>query len=120
MYANDDDDEDERQPVDAKIQKEMNEISKIKDESGLGSVIFHELAERQSRTTKAMNPWKASRVPSAKYEPQYDTRFQSPMFACECCMQNVCSFTPFFLDVFIFSPKSHSDVLPTVRLLLFM
>ncbi|KAL8560338.1 hypothetical protein ACOMHN_006069 [Nucella lapillus] len=75
------DDEEEEVIEDPKIQRELEEISKIKDESGMGKVIFQELAELKHKPPKPMDPWKASRVPSAKYEPRYLTRYQSPMFA---------------------------------------
>ncbi|KAL8601561.1 hypothetical protein ACOMHN_003827 [Nucella lapillus] len=75
------DDEEEEVIEDPKIQRELEEISKIKDESGMGKVIFQELAELKHKPPKPMGPWKASRVPSAKYEPRYLTRYQSPMFA---------------------------------------
>ena len=78
-----DEDEEEEVPEDPKIQREMDEISKIKDESGIGKVIFQELAELKHKPPKPVDPWKASRVPSAKYEPRYHTRYQSPMFACK-------------------------------------
>ncbi|XP_076471425.1 uncharacterized protein LOC143301185 isoform X2 [Babylonia areolata] len=74
-------DEEEEAVEDPKIQRELDEISKIKDESGMGKVIFQELAELKQKPPKPVDPWKASRVPSAKYEPRYDTRYQSPMFA---------------------------------------
>lgn len=78
-----DDDEEEQVPEDPKIQREMDEISKIKDESGIGRVIFQELSELKHKPPRPVDPWKASRVPSAKYEPRYHTRYQSPMFACK-------------------------------------
>ncbi|KAL8623382.1 hypothetical protein ACOMHN_060252 [Nucella lapillus] len=77
----DDDDDEEEVIEDPKIRREMEEISKIKDESGIGKVIFQELSELKQKPVKPMDPWKASRVPSAKYEPRYHTRYQSPMFA---------------------------------------
>ncbi|XP_076461361.1 uncharacterized protein LOC143293897 isoform X2 [Babylonia areolata] len=77
----DDDDDEEEVTTDPKIQREMEEISKIKDESGIGQIIFQELTELKQKPSKPMDPWKASRVPSAKYEPRYHTRYQSPMFA---------------------------------------
>lgn len=76
-----DDEDDEEVVQDPKIERELEEISKIKDESGIGKVIFRELAELKQKPAKPVDPWKASRVPSAKYEPRYHTRYQSPMFA---------------------------------------
>ncbi|CAE1313768.1 ABLIM [Acanthosepion pharaonis] len=75
------DDEDESPREDLQIKKEMEEMSKLKDCSGLGSVIYKELSERKSLPPPALDPWKASRAPSAKYEPKFSTRYQSPMFA---------------------------------------
>jgi hypothetical protein len=86
--------EDEEAVVeDPKIRREMEEISKIKDESGIGKVIFQELAELKHKPSKPMDPWKASRVPSAKYEPRYHTRYQSPMFACQSTFFDYFSFS---------------------------
>ena len=79
----DDDDDDDSDLEDPKIQRELDEISKIKNESGIGSVIYKELTERKILPHKALDPWKASRAPNAKYEPRYRTRYQSPMFACK-------------------------------------
>ncbi|KAJ8317290.1 hypothetical protein KUTeg_005194 [Tegillarca granosa] len=76
-----DDDEDEGPEEDPQVAKEIEEISKFKDTSGIGSVIYKELAERKVRPHKPLDPWKASRVPSADHEPRYHTRYQSPMFA---------------------------------------
>ena len=87
------DDEEEEVVEDPKIQREMDEISKIKDESGIGKVIFQELSELRHKPAKPVDPWKASRVPSAKYEPRYHTRYQSPMFACKSCLVLVGFFT---------------------------
>lgn len=76
-------DEDEEQQENPKFQRELEEISKIKDESGIGKAIYQELEELKRKPVKPIDPWKASRVPSAKYEPRYHTRYQSPMFACK-------------------------------------
>lgn len=75
------DDDDEQIIEDPKIQKEIDELSKFKDQSGIGSIICKELEERRVMPVKALDPWKSSRAPNAKYEPKYVTRYQSPMFA---------------------------------------
>ncbi|CAG5133705.1 unnamed protein product, partial [Candidula unifasciata] len=77
----DDDDDDEEIQEDPKIKRELEEISKIKDESGIGQVIYKELDKLKAKPHQPLDPWKASRAPSAKFEPRYRTRFQSPMFA---------------------------------------
>lgn len=76
-------DTEEQPKEDPKKKKEFEEMSKLKDRSGLGCVIYKELAERKSLPPPPLDPWKASRVPSAKYEPKFSTRYQSPMFACK-------------------------------------
>ncbi|KAK3766054.1 hypothetical protein RRG08_002291 [Elysia crispata] len=77
----DEEDEDEKPKEDPRIKRELEEISKIKDESGIGSVIYKELDRLKARPLAPLDPWKASRAPSAKFEPRYRTRYQSPMFA---------------------------------------
>ncbi|GFO14586.1 actin-binding lim protein 1 [Plakobranchus ocellatus] len=74
-------DEEEEVKEDPRIKRELEEISKIKDESGIGSVIYKELDKLKARPLQPLDPWKASRAPSAKFEPRYRTRYQSPMFA---------------------------------------
>ncbi|GAB1610943.1 actin-binding LIM protein 1 isoform X2, partial [Argonauta hians] len=74
-------DSEEQLKEDPKKKKEFEEMSKLKEKSGLGCVIYKELAERKSLPPPPLDPWKASRVPSAKYEPKFSTRYQSPMFA---------------------------------------
>lgn len=79
----DEDDEDWEPGEDLRIKKEIEELSKFKDTSGIGKIIYDELKERKLQPPKPLDPWKASRVPGADHEPRYTTRFQSPMFACE-------------------------------------
>lgn len=79
----DDDDDDEEVKEDPRIKRELDEIYKIKDESGIGQVIYRELECIKAKPKQPLDPWKASRAPSAKFEPRYRTRFQSPMFACK-------------------------------------
>ncbi|XP_052098533.1 actin-binding LIM protein 1-like isoform X3 [Mytilus californianus] len=77
----DEDSDDEAPPEDPKIQREIEELSKFKDSSGIGKIIYKELEERKAQPMKLLDPWKASRVPGADHEPKYCTRYQSPMFA---------------------------------------
>ena len=84
------DDEDEEEVVEnPKKLRELEEMTKIKDESGIGQLIYRQLEERKSKPPQPLDPWKASRAPSAKFEPRYRTRFQSPMFACKFGLQLV-------------------------------
>lgn len=78
-----DDEDEEMPPEDPKITKEIEELSKFKDHSGIGKIIYKELEEKRAHPIKALDPWKASRVPGADHEPRYSTRYQSPMFACK-------------------------------------
>ncbi|XP_060563743.1 actin-binding LIM protein 1-like isoform X2 [Ruditapes philippinarum] len=75
------DDDDEPIVEDPKIKREIEELRKFKDESGIGKVIYNELEVAKQQPLKALDPWKSSRVPNAAYEPKYQTRYQSPMFA---------------------------------------
>lgn len=79
----DSDEEEDTPQEDPKIKKEIEELSKFKDTSGMGKIIYKELEERKAQPMKLLDPWKASRVPSADHEPKYSTRYQSPMFACK-------------------------------------
>ncbi|KAH3786825.1 hypothetical protein DPMN_164937 [Dreissena polymorpha] len=81
QYGKDDVDEDEAVFEDPKIKREIEELRKFKDESGIGKVIYNELEVAKKAPLKLLDPWKASRVPNAKYEPKYQTRYLSPMFA---------------------------------------
>lgn len=73
--------EEEEVAEDPKIKREIEELSKFKEESGIGKVICKELEEAKALPMKLLDPWKASRVPNADHEPKFHTRFQSPMFA---------------------------------------
>lgn len=79
------DEEEEEEGVfeDPKIKREIEELKKFKDESGIGKVIYNELEVAKTLPMKPLDPWKSSRAPNAKYEPKFQTRYQSPMFACE-------------------------------------
>lgn len=75
------DDEDDTPQEDPQIKREIEELSKLKDSSGIVKIIYKELEERKAQPIKHLDPWKASRVPGADHEPKYSTRYQSPMFA---------------------------------------
>ncbi|XP_053406783.1 actin-binding LIM protein 1-like isoform X2 [Mercenaria mercenaria] len=75
------DEEEEQVFEDPKIKREIEELKKFKDESGIGKVIYNELEVAKQLPSKPLDPWKSSRVPNAAYEPKYQTRYQSPMFA---------------------------------------
>lgn len=62
------------------------EVKKIKNESGMAAELLGEV-ERQQKLLIArklkVDPWKASRTPSAKAEPSVRTRYESPVNACK-------------------------------------
>ena len=58
---------------------EDEQILKLKDTSGMAHDLFEDY--RQYCPTISLNPWKASRSPSAAIEPSRRCRFDSPKFA---------------------------------------
>lgn len=99
----DEDSDDEAPQEDPKIQREIEELSKFKDTSGIGKIIYKELAERKAQPMKLLDPWKASRVPGADHEPKYCTRYQSPMFACK-FRSLLCGYMDFYMYLFVNTP----------------
>ena len=76
-----DDDFDENDgPVDEKIEKEISELSKMKD-SGAAKVILEDLKKKRHEKV-VIDPRSASRTPSAAVAPPYRPRYDSPLFAC--------------------------------------
>lgn len=78
-----DDDDDNKLRVDEKLEKDINFISKIKDTSGMAQALLEELRIQEKIISKQLplDPWKASRSPSAAIEPPRRCRFESPTFA---------------------------------------
>jgi hypothetical protein len=81
------DDEEEPVSLQFKMKIENNEeISKLENESSMAAALFSEIkaqqqqAKKQTRRLK-IDPWKASRTPSANLEPKIRTRFDSPVNA---------------------------------------
>ena len=66
--------------VDPKVQRELDELRKVK--SGVGDVLLKHL-EQKSKAQPHLDPRSASRTPAADREPMYKTRYQNPIFACE-------------------------------------
>lgn len=74
-----------RKKLDSKLQREIEEISKIENESSMAAELLTEIKAHQqviSRKLK-LDPWKASRAPSANVEPSARTRYESPINACK-------------------------------------
>ena len=80
--VDDDLESEETEPVDPKIVKEIEELNKMAGDSGAAKVMLRELEKKKSEVM-IIDPRSASRTPSAKKEPLYSTRYESPMFACE-------------------------------------
>ncbi|XP_074642089.1 uncharacterized protein LOC141899598 isoform X3 [Tubulanus polymorphus] len=83
--GNEDDDEEDEGVFedDPKIQREIEEISKY-NKSGISQVILRDLEEKKKKKrskSPPLDPWRASRTPSADHEPEYKTRYDSPIFA---------------------------------------
>lgn len=68
---------------DDKLDKDINEMSKIKDSSGMAHALLEDLRFQEKIIAKQLplDPWKASRSPSAAMEPPRRCRFDSPKFA---------------------------------------
>jgi hypothetical protein len=70
---------------DPKLKREIEYISKLEHESSMAAALLGELKAHQkviSRKLK-LDPWKASRTPSANAEPLVRTRYDSPVNACK-------------------------------------
>ncbi|CAF0795013.1 unnamed protein product [Rotaria sp. Silwood1] len=68
---------------DEKLEKDINVMSKIKDTSGMAHALLEDLRLQEKIISKQLplDPWKASRSPSAAIEPPRRCRFDSPKFA---------------------------------------
>jgi hypothetical protein len=72
-------------PINAKLQREIDEISKIENESSMAAALLTDLKAHQQVISRKLkiDPWKASRTPSANVEPTMRTRYESPINACK-------------------------------------
>jgi hypothetical protein len=68
---------------DDKLEKDINEMSKIKESSGMAHALLEDLRIQEKIISRQLplDPWKASRSPSAAIEPPRRCRFDSPTFA---------------------------------------
>jgi hypothetical protein len=83
---NDDDDEDMTDGEirhDIQLEKDINMMSKLKDTSGMAHALLEDLRIQEKLISRQLplDPWKASRSPSAAVEPPRRCRFDSPKFA---------------------------------------
>lgn len=73
-----------RKKLETKLKREIEEISKIENESSMAAELLTEIKAHQQVISRKLNldPWKASRTPSANVEPAARTRYESPINAC--------------------------------------
>jgi len=76
-------DDNDQQIINENFDKDINEMSKIKDSSGMAHALLEDLRIQEKIISKQLplDPWKASRSPSAAIEPPKRCRFDSPKFA---------------------------------------
>ena len=78
----DDESDEERAPLDPRIEKEIAELTKIDSKSGAAHALLKDLERKKSEVPK-LDPRSASRTPAANLEPPYKTRYESSVFACK-------------------------------------
>lgn len=68
---------------DEQLEKDINIMSKLKDTSGMAHALLEDLRVQEKLIARQLplDPWKASRSPSAAVEPPRRCRFDSPKFA---------------------------------------
>ena len=78
-------DEDEEEPADEKLDKTETELRKISTQGGMGKVFLQEIAvEREKKKQlrhRMLDPRSAARTPTAKKEPHFRLRYESPINA---------------------------------------
>ena len=74
-----------RKKLETKLKREIEEISKIENESSMAAELLSEIKAHQQAISRKLklDPWKASRTPSANAEPVARTRYESPINACK-------------------------------------
>ncbi len=85
-HFDDDDDDDTADGEirhDIQLEKDINMMSKLKDTSGMAHAVLEDLRVQEKLISRQLplDPWKASRSPSAAVEPPQRCRFDSPKFA---------------------------------------
>lgn len=82
---NDDDDDSVNGDIrhDMQLEKDINIMAKLKDASGMAHALLEDLRTQEKLISRQLplDPWKASRSPSAAVEPPQRCRFDSPKFA---------------------------------------
>lgn len=79
----DDDDADNDIRHDVQLEKDIHVMAKLKDTSGMAHALLEDLRVQEKIIARQLplDPWKASRSPSAAVEPPQPCRFDSPKFA---------------------------------------
>lgn len=82
-FDDDEDDTDAEIRHDVQLEKDIDVMAKIKDSSGMAHALLEDLRIKEKIISKQLplDPWKASRSPSAAIEPPRRCRFESPKFA---------------------------------------
>ena len=77
------DDDDNEIRHDVQLEKDIDMMSKLKDTSGMAHALLEDLRVQEKIISRQLplDPWKASRSPSAAVEPPQPCRFDSPKFA---------------------------------------
>ncbi|CAF0986731.1 unnamed protein product, partial [Brachionus calyciflorus] len=72
-----------RKKLETKLKREIEEISKIENESSMAAELLNEIKVHHQNVSRKLklDPWKASRTPSANVEPNVRTRYESPVKA---------------------------------------
>lgn len=83
FYEEEDDTADGDLRHDPKLEKEIVAMKKLKDSSGMAHALLEDLRLQEKLISRQLplDPWKASRSPSAAIEPPRRCRFESPTFA---------------------------------------
>ncbi|UJR30876.1 hypothetical protein I4U23_018388 [Adineta vaga] len=68
---------------DMQLEKDIDMMTKLKDTSGMAHALLEDLRVQEKFISRQLplDPWKASRSPSAAVEPPRRCRFESPKFA---------------------------------------
>ncbi len=85
VQSSDEESEDEVDSVDPKLDRTEEELKKIAAEAGMGAIFLKEIAvERERRKAlrrRMIDPRSAARTPTAKKEPHFRLRYDSPIGA---------------------------------------
>jgi hypothetical protein len=76
-----------------KLKRDLEEMTKLENKSGMAKMFNIELKAQERLIQRALDPWKASRTPSASIEPHQKTRYETPYNASPsrvlCCCNKI-------------------------------